>query len=255
MRAYTQFLQRLSQDSMSIESCERFFRDVSEDAQYIDFATHLEILKLYDSPLQQYGDTIALSTTTLPLHEAVFCFVDIETTGGKASEHDVIEIGALKYQNGDIIDRFESLIFAPHVPDEITNLTGIQTQDLASAPYPQEILTKFREFVRGSIFVAHNVSFDFNFLNQSFVRYHIPPMLLPKICTIDLARKTILAPRYALGFLNAFLGINTPATHRAYADALTALEVFKIAMMCVPKSVESAQALIEFSKKGRKAFA
>lgn len=254
MRAYTQLFQRLSQDSMSLESFERFWRDMGESAQYTDLTTQLEILKLYDFPLQQNGDTITLSTANLPLREAVFCFVDIETTGGKANEHDVIEIGALKYQNGEVIDRFESLIFAPYVPSEITKLTGIQTKDLQNAPQPQEILTRFRDFVRGSVFVAHNVSFDFNFLNESFVRYHIPLMLLPKLCTLDLARKTILSPRYALGFLNTFLGINTPATHRAYADALTALEVFKIAMMCVPKNIESTQNLIDFSKKGRKTF-
>ena len=254
MKAYTQLLQQLSQDSMSLESFERFWRDVGEEEAYTDTATRLELLRLYDFPLHQDGDTLTLSTASLPLQEAVFCFVDIETTGGKASEHDVIEIGALKYQNGKIIDRFESLIFTSYVPSEITALTGIRTQDLLKAPQPQEILTRFRNFVRGSVFVAHNVSFDFTFLNESFTRYCIPPMLLPRLCTLDLARKTILSPRYALGFLNTFLGINTSALHRAYADALTALEVFKIAMMCLPKSIESAQNLIDFSKKGRKGF-
>ncbi len=259
MKAYTQFLQKLSQDSMSIESFERFWCDVNDtdalSAQYTDFATQLEILRAYDFPIIQNGDRLELSTKSLALNEAVFCFVDIETTGAKANEHDLIEIGALKYQNGKIIDRFESLIFTSYVPLEITNLTGIHQSDLQSAPQPQEILSRFRNFVRGSVFVAHNVGFDFTFLNESFMRYHIPPMLLPKLCTLDLARKSILSPRYALGFLNTFLGINTPALHRAYADAHTALEVFKIALMYLPQSIESTQDLIDFSKKGRKGFA
>ena len=151
---------------MSLESFERFWRDVGEEEAYTDTATRLELLRLYDFPLHQDGDTLTLSTASLPLQEAVFCFVDIETTGGKASEHDVIEIGALKYQNGKIIDRFESLIFTSYVPSEITALTGIRTQDLLKAPQPQEILTRFRNFVRGSVFVAHNVSFDFTTIKQ-----------------------------------------------------------------------------------------
>lgn len=252
MRVYAQLLQKLSQDSMSIESLDRFFRDVSGSGECLDIATQLEILKLYDFPFRQNGNTIELSTATLDLQEAVFCFVDIETTGAKIEKHDIIEIGAVKYQNGKVIDWFESFVFAPYVPEEITKLTGIRTKDLSNAPQPQEILTQFRDFLRDSVFVAHNVSFDYNFLNQAFLRYGIVPMLLPKLCTIDLARKTILSPRYALGFLNAFLGINTPASHRAYADALTALEVFKIAMMHIPNEIQSIQNLLDFSKKGRK---
>ena len=75
MKAYTQLLQRLSQDSMSLESFERFWRDVGEEEAYTDTATRLELLRLYDFPLHQDGDTLTLSTASLPLQEAVFCFV------------------------------------------------------------------------------------------------------------------------------------------------------------------------------------
>ncbi|MGI0406817.1 3'-5' exonuclease [Helicobacter himalayensis] len=218
---------------------------------FSDLDTQREILRAFGFPIVESEDKVFLSTKNLRLSEANFCFVDIETTGAKAHEHEIIEIGALKYRNGEVIERFESFIYAPFVPQEITHLTGIGAKDLQNAPRADEVLARFRLFLQDCIFVAHNVNFDYEFLNVSFQKHNLPGLLCPKLCTIELARKSILSPRYALSFLNTFLGINTPASHRAYADALTCLEVYKIASLCLPDSVKNVQDLIDFSK-GRK---
>ena len=99
-----------------------------------------------------------------------------------------------------------------------------------------------------SVFVAHNVGFDYGFVSAAMEQAGLYKLLNPKLCTIDLARRTILAKRYSLQYLNEFLGINTPTSHRAYADALTALKVFEISLLSLPKSVRTTQDLIDFSK-------
>ncbi len=216
-----------------------------------DVDTQLEILKTYGFPFVELDDSFALGTRFIHWREAKFCFVDIETTGAKPKDSQIIEIGAIQYQDGVIIDTFESYVYAPIVPDEISTLTGIYAKDLANAPSQKEVLGKFRLFLQDCIFVAHNVEFDYNFLDFSFQQHAIAGLLCPRLCTIDLAKQCILSPRYSLSFLNTFLGINTPTSHRAYADALTALEVFKIASLCIPDSIQSVQDLIDFSKIGR----
>ena len=215
-----------------------------------DVDTQLEILKAYGFLFVELDDSFALGTHFINWREAKFCFVDIETTGAKPTNSQIIEIGAIQYQNGVIIDKFQSYVYAPIVPDEISALTGIYAKDLINAPKQAEVLKNFRIFLQDCIFVAHNVSFDYNFLDFSFQQHSIAGLLCPKLCTIDLAKKCILSPRYSLSFLNTFLGINTPTSHRAYADALTALEVFKIALCCIPDSIQTVQDLIDFSKLG-----
>ena len=73
-------------------------------------------------------------------------------------------------------------------------------------------------------------------------------LLNPKICTIELAKKTIPSKRYALSYLNELLGIYTPVSHRAYADALTSFRIFEIASATFPPFMQSMQDLIDFSR-------
>lgn len=213
-----------------------------------DIDVQYEILRAFGFPIIEQQNKVFLSTQRLSLQDATLCFVDIETTGAIKKDGELIEIGAIKYHNGKIIDSFESYVYAPFVPEDITQLTGITQEDLSNAPSCLCVLTKFRVFLQDCIFVAHNVDFDYAFLDNAFSKHKIPGLLCPKICTIDLARRTIPAPRYKLSFLNEFLGINTPISHRAYADALTALEIYKIASLHFPDSLISVQDLIDFSK-------
>lgn len=214
-----------------------------------DAKINLELLKFKGFALTQIDDQIVLSTTQVNWRQQRFCFVDIETTGSKPESSSMIEIGALKYQNGKIIDKFESLVYAQEVPEPIVELTGIHTNDIKDSPKSNDVLRDFRLFLDDSVFVAHNVNFDYEFISYHMSKAGFGEMCNPRLCTIELAHKTILSPRYSLAFLNTFLGINTPVSHRAYADAFTALRVFEIALECLPKDVKTTQDLIDFSKQ------
>ncbi|PAF49462.1 DNA polymerase III subunit epsilon [Helicobacter sp. 12S02232-10] len=220
---------------------------------YADSETGLEILKSCGFPLRQEDENIILTTSKTKWKEQVFCFVDIETTGAKPDISSIIEIGALKYQGGQTIGKFESFVYAKEIPEKITELTGISAKTIQNAPKVSEVLRKFKEFLGESVFVAHNVNFDYGFISYHMDKIGLNQILNPKICTIDLARRTILSPRYSLGFLNLFLGINIPVSHRAYADALSASKVFEICLYSLPKRIISTQDLIDFSK-GKKNF-
>ena len=193
-----------------------------------------------------FADEIELNTRKRNINDQVFCIVDIETSGG-INNGQIIEIGALKIKNGIEIGRFETLIHADFVPENISALTGITSDDLKDAPSLACTLEKFRLFLAQSVFVAHNVKFDYGFIGASFEKFGLGVMLNRKICTIDLARRTIPSPKYGLGALKEILGINN-IHHRAMSDALAAAEIFKTALKEAPSSVRYVEELIEFSK-------
>ncbi len=203
-------------------------------------------------PIGENKDEIFLKTAKTSYKNQEFVIVDIETSGSKSFNSQVIEIGAIKYKKGEIIDRFESFIYAKELPEYITKLTGITLEDLTYAPTQKEVLKKFKEFLGDCVFVAHNVNFDFNFLSDKLEEIGFEKLANRKLCTIDLARRTIQSQRYGLRFLNESLGINTLVHHRAYADALTALKVLEIAFKNIPDEIKSTEDLIDFSKSKNK---
>lgn len=219
---------------------------------YADIESELELLKGAGAPLcvqTHNGDTyFSLWTMFAKWQDSDLVFVDIETNGAKPQSAEIIEIGALKVRNGEMIESYESFIYADYIPENITELTGITQDDIANAPSKYEVLEQFRQFLGNNIFIAHNVHFDYTFLDYHLRRCGMFGLLNPKLCTLELARRTILAKRYALSYLNEFLGIHTPISHRAYADALTAFRIFHIAQLMFPESVHSVQELIDFSK-------
>ncbi|TWO21822.1 3'-5' exonuclease [Campylobacter hyointestinalis] len=192
---------------------------------------------------------VTLKTRYTDFKDQVFCVVDIETNGGiKAGQ--IIEIGALKLLDGKEIDRFESFIYAPDIPENISELTGIYPTDLIDAPSLASVLEKFKLFLGDSVFVAHNVKFDYDFISVSLEKQGFGMLLNRRICTIDLARRTIPSQKYGLGTLKELLGINN-AHHRALNDAIAASEIFKECIKRVPWSVQSVEDLIVFSKTAK----
>lgn len=223
-------------------------RDFGKDFDIEEAYLQVELLRAQGLPLESSGDTYFLAHNELSWREQEFCFVDIETTGSKPQEHQIIEIGAIKWKNGKVLGEFSELIHAYFVPETIVEITQITPKMLENARKEREVLRDFREFLAQSVFVAHNVGFDYGFVSVAMEQAGLYKLLNPKLCTIDLARRTILAKRYSLQYLNEFLGINTPTSHRAYADALTALKVFEISLLSLPKAVHTTQDLIDFSK-------
>ena len=155
-----------------------------------------------------------------------YVVVDVETTGGRGENHRVTEIGAVRVQNGKVVDRFQTLLNPRRsVPPGITRLTGISAEMVAGAPYFVDVADSFEAFMQDAIFVAHNVDFDYGFISREFARIG-RPFRYPKLCTCASMRKLYPGHRsYSLASLARAYDIPLKQHHRAMCDAEAAAEL------------------------------
>jgi DNA polymerase-3 subunit epsilon len=115
-------------------------------------------------------------------------FVDIETTGGSYRNSRVLEVAAIRFENGEVVKEFSTLLNPEsHIPPVITSITGITEADVVDAPVFEDIADELLEVLDGAVFVAHNVRFDYSFLKQEFAM--IGTMFSPRLlCTVRLSR-------------------------------------------------------------------
>ncbi len=158
--------------------------------------------------------------------DQTYVVVDVETTGGRGEQHRVTEIGAVKVKNGEVIDRFQTLLNPQRaIPSGITRLTGISADMVADAPLFADIVDEFAAFLGDAIFVAHNVDFDYGFIAREFKRIG-RPFRYPKLCTCASMRKLYPGHRsYSLAALSENYGIALRRHHRALCDAEAAAEL------------------------------
>ena len=158
--------------------------------------------------------------------DQVYVVVDVETTGGRGDNHRVTEIGAVKVRNGEIIDRFQTLLNPQRViPPGIIRLTGISPAMVVDAPYFSDIADDFEAFMADAIFVAHNVEFDYGFIAAEFKRIG-RPFRHAKLCTCASMRKLYPGHRsYSLAALCGAFDISLTQHHRALCDAEAAAEL------------------------------
>lgn len=149
-----------------------------------------------------------------------YAIVDIETTGGSATDCGITEIAIVIHNGEQIIDEFETLINPNQpIPSYITGLTGIDQAMVQNAPTFQEIADKIWELLHGRVFVAHSVNFDFSFIKESFKQYG-KQFVEPKLCTVRLSRKVFPGlSSYSLGRICETRKIPILARHRAMGDA------------------------------------
>jgi DNA polymerase III subunit epsilon len=117
------------------------------------------------------------------------------------------------------------------VPYWITQLTGITTSDIADAPYFEDIAAQLYDFMQGSIFVAHNVLFDYSFLKREFAAtgYKFQPKLF---CTVKMSRALWPEHRgHSLENIIARHAISVSARHRAYDDAKAMYDFVKLTIV------------------------
>ena len=207
----------------------------------------LELLNFYGLPIEEDEKEVFLSTQKNCFKDEVYCIVDIETNGSSPVKNQIIEIGAVKYKNGEIIEKFESYVYADFIPESIVRLTNIEQSDLKDAPSLKKVLHDFKLFLGNTVFVAHNVKFDYGFISKSLVTVGVDELLNRKLCTVDLSRKTIEAERHGLSYLREHLEIDTGNHHRAYSDALSAAKVLDECFKNIPEHVKSTEELIKFS--------
>ncbi len=158
---------------------------------------------------------------------ADFVVFDIETTGFSPINNKIIEIGAVKVQDGKITDRFSAFVnpLIP-IPFEIEKLTGISDDMVVDAQTIEEVLPQFLEFCEGCVLVAHNANFDMSFIMENAGRLGLPTQYT-YVDTVGIAR--VLLPNQAKHTLDAVaktLGVSLENHHRAVDDAEATAEIF-----------------------------
>ncbi len=219
-------------DGTVIEGKEGGFNSVADAFVKTEFAEQLtgldpEAAATRIEQLRAAGFRAGISRIRWTLDpRTTYVVVDVETTGGRGENHRVTEIGAVKVRNGEVVDRFATLINPQRtIPPSITRLTGISADMVADAPYFSDVADSFSEFLSGSIFVAHNVDFDYGFIAREFRRLG-RPFRYPKLCTCASMRRLYPGQRsYSLNALCSAFDIPLKNHHRALCDAEAAAEL------------------------------
>ncbi len=162
------------------------------------------------------------------MKKKLYAIIDIETTGGKARQNRITEIGIALHDGEKVVDTYETLI-NPEIPIPfyITRLTGITNDMVANAPKFFEVAKKIVEMTEGAIFVAHNVRFDYTFIKAEFARLGYA-FTKKQLCTVRLARSAFPGLRsYSLGKLIKHFNIKVKDRHRAMADVMATVELFE----------------------------
>ena len=182
--------------------------------------------------------------------DGAFVVFDIETTGFSPAKNKIIEIGAVRVENGVITDRMDEFI-NPEVPIpfEIERLTGINDAMVMNAATVETVLPQFLEFAKDAVLVAHNASFDVSFISHNAGLLGIPfaPTVLD---TVGLARA--LLPnlhRYKLDTVAKAVGVSLEHHHRAVDDAEATAGIFlKFAEMLKRHGMASLDDLQELNR-------
>lgn len=158
-----------------------------------------------------------------------YVVVDLETTGTSSSHHRVTEIGAVKIQDGKIIATYSSLVNPGQpIPRRIQQLTGISNEMVEAAPSFAAVADAFEEFLEGSILAAHNVKFDYGFLQAEYARLE-RRFVRPHVCTSASMKKHFPGlGSYGLANLTTHFNIPLESHHRALCDAEAAARLLMI---------------------------
>ena len=188
---------------------------------------------LYGTELTLVDDTVyvVVRPNDLPLEGTTYVVFDTETTGFNAAGGDqMIEIGAVKLKDGEIIDRFDELINPGyHIPDHISELTCITDDMVKDSDTEEEVTKRFLSWVGDCPLVAHNAKFDISFISMAMKKYNLGEFNYTVLDTLELSH--ILDQAYARHSLSALVKrYNVPweedAHHRADYDAEGTAYVF-----------------------------
>lgn len=153
-------------------------------------------------------------------NEYKFAVIDIETTGAIFQRDKIIEIAIIIIENGKETSRYSTLINPERsIPIEITRITGINNDMIAQSPKFYEVAKEIIQFTESCIFVAHNVHFDYSFIQYEFEQlgYNYQRK---KLCTLQLSKRNFKGLHsYSLGNLINYFDIQVEHRHRALDDA------------------------------------
>lgn len=206
---------------------------------------------LYGTELTLVDDTVyvVVRPNDLPLEGTTYVVFDTETTGFNAAGGDqMIEIGAVKLKDGEIIDRFDELINPGyHIPSHISELTCITDDMVKDSDTEEEVTKRFLSWVGDCPLVAHNAKFDISFVSMAMKKYNLGEFDYTVLDTLELSH--ILDQAYARHSLSALVKrYNVPweedAHHRADYDAEgTALVFAKMLQKLIAQNYDTIRDL------------
>lgn len=185
------------------------------------------------------------------LSTCTFAVVDVETTGMRAAAEDRVTDIAVVLVQGDRTELvFDSLI-NPGFPisPQITALTGIDNAMVATAPSFDQAADAILAALAGRVFVAHNVRFDWSFVDAELKRNRGLALDGPRLCTVRLSRRLVHGlTSHSLDQVTAHFNLDNGARHRAAGDALVTAEILRrllaMAMEQGAKTLQDLEALL-----------
>lgn len=159
----------------------------------------------------------------------LYAIVDIETTGGYAASNGITEIAVFVTDGNEVLQQFHTLLNPRYtIPRYIESLTGITNEMVEYERSFESIADELYELLQDKIFVAHNVNFDYSFVNHHLLQCGYQ-LNLRKLCTVRLGRKIIPGLRgYGLDKICKHLGIEIEERHRAKGDAEATVKLFHL---------------------------
>lgn len=171
-----------------------------------------------------------------------YAIIDIETTGGSSKRDRITEIAIVVSDGKKIIDQYETLVNPGiSIPFNITRITGITDDMVVDAPKFYEVAKKVVEMTENTIFVAHNVQFDYGFIQNAFANLGYS-FSKRRLCTVRMSRKAFPGLKsYSLGNLIKHFNIAVKDRHRALEDAVATTTIFHMILDTKPAELKERQ--------------
>ena len=172
------------EEKASIESEIERKKEEMKNLPYFKGMYGVELELSYDSA------DIVVNPNDEDIFSSTYVVFDTETTGFNPGLSDsMIEIGAVKLKDGNVIERFDELINpGKPIDEDITNLTGITNEMVADALDEKSATLKFKEWIGDLPLVAHNATFDRNMLEMAYYKYDLGELSNPVIDTWMLSK-------------------------------------------------------------------
>ncbi|MDD3048624.1 MAG: PolC-type DNA polymerase III [Bacilli bacterium] len=230
-------------------NCCQAFTDAYHKAKGVNIIYGVEISMIDDNI------DIVIRPNKETLIDATYVVFDFETTGFNATSGDsIIEVGAVKMKNGEILETFSELINPGRdISPKITEVTNITNKMLKGKDTEENVIKRFKEWCKDLPMVAHNAKFDVSFLESAFHKYNLGTFTNPVIDTLELSR-TIDSNQFRHGLTYVTKRYNVEfaedAHHRADYDAkATALVLHQMILKLINRNIEKISDLKDIVNK------
>ncbi len=185
------------------------------------------------------------------IDEAVFTFLDVETTGLSPRTSRVCEVALIGFQGNCRVCHFSSLVNPGlPIPPETSRIHGITDEMVKNSPAFPALAPRLIALLEGTVIVAHNTDFDLSFMEMEFARAGLRLPELPVIDTLYIARRLGTFTNNRLGTIAKELDISTENWHRALSDVEMTRKIFEHFMLVFRK--EGAATVADLMARGAK---